>query len=83
MRRTDDLTIKTLHAVVDWIVKDCCEDACMLCAYFNREEQQASLKNDDDDCCVWHRKQGDLACRNGIIEKFQGELTGGGNHEEK
>ncbi len=74
MRRTDDLTIKTLHAAVDFIVKDSGVDVCQYCAFYKADEQNA---DEHEDCCVWHRKQGDIACRDGVIEKFQMELTGG------
>ncbi len=69
-----DLLTKTLHAVVDHLV-DGPEDVCQLCAFYYAELQLKSA--DDEHPCVWYRKNGKLACRNGIIEKFQMELTGG------
>lgn len=77
MRRTDDLTVRTLHAAVDFIVEKSGQDICKICTYYCEKSQAKEIEKDEDiDPCVWHRKQGNLACREGIIEKFQIELTG-------
>ena len=70
-----DLKTKTLHAVVDHII-DGPEDVCQLCAFYNAEAQLKSA--DGENPCVWNRKNGRLACRNGIIEKFQLDLLSAG-----
>lgn len=77
MRRMDDLTIRTLHAAVDFIVKNSGQDVCKMCTYYCEKSQAKEWEKDENlEPCVWRRKQGDIACREGIIEKFQIELTG-------
>ena len=49
-----------LNAAVDFIVKKSGVDICKMCEWYNEEEQS---KDENEDCCVSHRKDGDLACR--------------------
>ena len=71
-----NLVICTLHAAVDFIVKDSGVDVCKICTYYNEESQSRENERDENcDPCVWHRKHGDVACREGVIEHFQMELT--------
>lgn len=73
------LTVKTLHKVCDWIVNESCEDICQVCALYNKAAQaQALEENEDQEPCVYCRTNGKVACRNGIIEYFQGLSTDGG-----
>lgn len=77
MRRSDDLAVRTLHAAVDFIVEKSGQDVCQMCTYYCEKSQAEEFeKNEDLEPCVWKRKQGAVACREGIIEKFQIELTG-------
>ena len=76
MEQKKSLTVQTLHAVVDWVVQSSGADCCQLCAYYNKKEQLAC--SEDIDCCGAHRRHGDIACREGIIEKVQMGLTEGG-----
>lgn len=64
----NDLTVQTLHAVVDFVVEESGKDACKMCAYCCDSLMP----------CGWKKRQGTLACREGIIEKFQIRLTEGG-----
>ena len=73
----NDLTVQTLHAAVDFIVKESAVDVCKMCTYY-QEEIQAMRFDRGEDPCVKHSKHGDLACREGVIEKFQIRLTEGG-----
>ena len=75
-----DLLTKTLHAVVDHLI-DGPEDVCQVCAFYCKELQLDTA--DDTHPCVWYRKNGKLACRNGIIEKFQLDLLSGGTNDER
>lgn len=73
-----DLTVKTLHKAVDYIVNSN-EDICQVCAFYNAEAWTAALdENEDQEPCVYCRTNGKVACRNGIIEYFQGASTDGG-----
>ena len=65
-----DLIVKTLHKVVDFLVKDSCEDVCTMCAYLG----DFPPTPDDIEPCPYKRKNGTTACRNGIIEHFQTEI---------
>lgn len=68
-----DKKIETLHKVVDFLIRSN-EDVCRICEYYNREAQAKSiLENEDEEPCKLRRRQGELACRNGIIEYFQKE----------
>ena len=74
-----DLTVKTLHKVCDWIVNESCEDICQICKYYDAMAQGIELDdNENQECCVFRRTNGKVACRNGIIEYFQGISTDGG-----
>ena len=74
-----DLKVKTLHNVVDWVINDSREDICQICAHFDPAAQAAALdENEDQEPCVFRRTNGKVACRNGIIEYFQGVSTDGG-----
>jgi hypothetical protein len=73
-----DLTVKTLHKAVDYIVNSN-EDICQVCALYNAEAFAAAAEeNEDIEPCVYCRTNGKVACRNGIIEYFQGASTDGG-----
>ena len=73
-----DLTVKTLHKAVDYIVNSN-EDICQVCALYNAEAWTAAIEeNEDQEPCVYCRTNGKVACRNGIIEYFQGLSTDGG-----
>ena len=72
-----DLTVKTLHKVVDFIVKDSCEDVCTICAYLGNFPPTP----DDVEPCPYKRKNGYKACRNGVIEHFQAEVLNGKNKQ--
>ena len=66
-----DLTVKTLHKVVDYLINESSEDVCQICAYlFNFPETP-----DDIEPCPYKRNNGCTACRNGIIEHFQTEIA--------
>lgn len=66
-----DLTVKTLHKAVDWIV-NCNEDVCQICAYLRPwTEEEMNLLEDGVSPCFYFRTNGKKACRNGIIEHFQ------------
>ena len=68
----DSLVKRTLYAAVDFIVNESAVDICMLCMYYNESSQSEELEKDDQaDCCVWRRKRGNIACREGLIEHFQ------------
>ena len=67
----DKLTVKTLNKAVEWIVNKSCEDICQICAYYNAGEQS---EDEHEDPCIYHRNNGEKACRNGIIERFQSEV---------
>ncbi len=43
----NDLTVKTLHEAVDWIVNSG-EDICQICAYYNAEAQAAELDKNEN-----------------------------------
>ena len=77
MEEKKNLTVQTLHAVVDWIVQSSSEDKCQLCAY-NREETNLACCLSATERCYAHQRRGDIACREGIIEKVQISLTEGG-----
>ncbi len=62
-----DLTIKTLHKVVDFIINDSAEIPCEICAYLGDFPETP----DDAEPCPFKRTNGKKACRNGIIEHFQ------------
>ena len=66
-----DLTVKTLHKVVDYLIKDREEDVCQICAYFGDFPETP----DEVEPCTFKRTNGKKACRNGIIEHFQREIT--------
>lgn len=67
-----DLTVKTLHKAVDWIVNCSADDICQICANYNAEAQAAELdKNENQEPCFYRRTNGNTACRNGIIKYFQ------------
>lgn len=68
-----DLTKKTLHKVVDYLVKDSAEDVCKMCAYLGNFPPTP----DDIEPCPYKRKNGYTACRNGLIEHFQNEVVNG------
>jgi hypothetical protein len=73
-----DLKVKALHNIADWVV-NCSEDICQVCAYYDPLAQAAALdENEDQEPCVFRRTNGKVACRNGIIEYFQGVSTDGG-----
>lgn len=76
MEQKKSLTVQTLHAVVDFIVQDLRIDCCELCIYYNKARCCEAIEKDEDcDPCAHHRRHGDVACRNGIIEAFQMKLT--------
>ena len=77
MEQKKSLTVQTLHAVVDWVVQSSGADCCQLCAYYNKETNLACCLSDTERCYA-HRRHGDIACRDGIIEKVQMGLTEGG-----
>ena len=72
-----DLTVKTLHKVVDWIINgrvDCCE----ICAYLSASEWKGEGDIPDGvEPCFYRRTNGNKACRNGIIEYFQTQISKG------
>lgn len=79
-----DLTVKTLHKAVDWIVNESCEDICQICAYYNEESMAKAYDEDEDkEPCIYKRTNGCVACRNGIIEHFQTEAVNGKRTNKK
>lgn len=71
-----NLAVRTMYAIVDYLVEESGVDACQLCCYFNADNQaRESEKCPELECCIHRRKFGAVACRNGIIEKFQMKLT--------
>lgn len=69
----NDLTVKALHKVVDWVINDSCEDICQICAYY----KDFPCVDDDIEPCPYRRTNGATACRNGIIEHFETEASRG------
>ena len=53
-----------LNAAVDIIVKESGIDVCQLCEWYDCEEM---MNDPNDDPCAAHRKDGDVACREGVI----------------
>ena len=68
-----------LNAAVDIIVKSGM-DICQLCEWYNREEQ---LNDGHDDPCPCRRKDGDVACREGIINRLRRNLLKSGELSEQ
>lgn len=67
-----DLIIQTLHAAIDHIIKSD-SDQCQLCVHC--EKYNAAFAEADEAICPAVKSQGEAACRNGIIEKFQMDLA--------
>ena len=68
------LVVKTLHAAVDWVVKESYCDFCQVCLHYNKEREQMEAVKGEVDPCPHHRKRGEIACRDGIIEHFQSKI---------
>ena len=79
-----DLSVRTLHAAVDFIVEKSGQDICKICAFYCERSQAESFERDENvEPCVWRRTQGAIACRDGIIEKFQMDIVRGGSGDER
>lgn len=77
------LIVRTLHTAVDFIVEKSGQDVCQICAYYCERSQAESFERDENvEPCVWRRTQGNVACRDGIIEKIQMDILRGGNDDE-
>ena len=80
MKRETSLTVATLHTAVDFIVEKSGQDVCQICAFYCKRSQAESFEQDENvEPCVWRRTQGNVACRDGIIEKIQMDILRGGN----
>lgn len=47
--------------------------------YCERSQAESFEQDENVEPCVWRRMQGNVACRDGIIEKIQMDILRGGN----
>lgn len=75
---------KVLYKAVEWIVKDCNEDICQICAYLREyTAEEINELPDDVELCEHRRNGGCNACIKGIIEKFGGGIDNVGKSYEQ
>ncbi len=63
---------KTLQKVLDWIVEECNDDYCQICARLPDSEWEFSPEDipDDVEPCRFKREGGCDACKKGIADYF-------------
>ena len=64
--------LKALNGMLDWIVNDCNEDVCRICANLrDYSEEELNSIPEDEELCVYKRENGKQACKEGIVKYFK------------
>jgi hypothetical protein len=70
VEKTLDNYVVSATKVIDYLIEDGGCDTCSKCAYY-----QTVNDGEDIEACKEFKKDGNIACRNGMIEYFENETN--------